>query len=118
MKRKLEEKNRRLELAKVQKEETLKTIKQKKITEAWKKLPEVERNRYIEEEEKRKRLELKEMKSNIWKKWRGKEKKQDEKAKKNDKEIELKLEKLEEIIEKIKTEERKRIEDKRIEEKS
>ena len=43
LKKKVEEKNRRIELARIQKEDTIKKIKQMKIQELWKKLPEKER---------------------------------------------------------------------------
>ena len=114
MKKKQEEKNRRLELSKIQKAETLKRIQEQKISENWKQLSSKEKKEFMEGEERSRRLDLTEMKSNIWKKWRNK--KQKEKSpKKPQKEIDLKLEKLEEIVERIKAEKKKREEDKEIE---
>ena len=59
MKKKQEEKNRRLELSRIQKKETLKKIKQKKIEECWNMLPEHKKRKIIEVEEREKRLDLK-----------------------------------------------------------
>ena len=73
LKRKQENKNRKLELARRQKEETLTRIKQKKFNETWKLIPEHERRKILAEEEKIRRFELREAKINIWKKWRRKE---------------------------------------------
>ena len=112
LKKKAEEKNKRLTLAKIQKEETMKRIKQTKISSAWKKLPEIEKKRFLEEEEKTKRLDLQEMKSNIWKKYRRKEtnRKIAEDPQIGQEELDKKLEKIEETIEKLRAEEKKRLE--------
>ena len=75
MKKKQEEKNRRLELSKIQKAETLKKIKEQKISENWKQLSSKEKKEFMEGEERSRRLDLTEMKSNIWKKWRNNKKK-------------------------------------------
>ena len=53
-----------MELARIQKEETL------TISETWNLLPETERRMLLVEEEKIRRLELRETKVNIWEKWR------------------------------------------------
>ena len=42
-----------------------------KITETWKKLPEHEQRNLLKREEKRHLIELREVKLNIWKKWRN-----------------------------------------------
>ena len=68
---------------------------------------------YIEEEERDRRLTLKEMKSNIWKKWRNKELKN---AKMIVPQEELHLEKLEEILRKLEEEKKKKAEKKEKEE--
>ena len=80
LKKKQEDKNRRLELARIQKEETLMKVKQQKITSTWKLLPEHKRRKFLLEEEPRRRMELREAKINLWKKWRpgGNNKKKDE----------------------------------------
>ena len=44
---------------------------QRKITEKWMSLPEPKRDRFRKEEEKRKRIELQEIKQNL-RKWRNK----------------------------------------------
>ena len=62
-----------MELARIQKEETLTRLRKKKISETWNLLPETERRKLLAEEEKRRRLELRETKVNIWKKWRRRE---------------------------------------------
>ena len=72
MKRKVEEKNKRLALVKVQKEETLRRLRQEKLNEKWKMIPEFEKKKFLFEEERHRRMELREMKTNIWKKWREK----------------------------------------------
>ena len=73
LKRKQENKNRKLELTRRQKDETLTRIKQEKINETWKLIPEHERRKILYEEEKRRRFELREDKITIWKKLRKKE---------------------------------------------
>ena len=47
LKKKQEDKERKLTLARIQKEETLRKLKQKKITETWKKLPEHEKRNFL-----------------------------------------------------------------------
>jgi hypothetical protein len=49
------------------------------MTETWKIIPEHEQKHIIKEEEKKRRLELREIKINVWKKWRkeSEEKKKD-----------------------------------------
>ena len=52
------------------KKETEKKV-QTKITDNLKRLPYNERELFLREEEKRKRAELKEVRENLWRKWRG-----------------------------------------------
>jgi hypothetical protein len=108
LKKKEEEKIKRLTLAKIQKEETLRKLKQKKISESWKMLPEHEKKKFLIEEEKQRRMELRELKVNIWKKWRSGKKKNDEEKGKNITLEDSRLEKLEEILEKMRAETQKR----------
>ena len=42
-----------------------------KITDSLKRLPDNERELFVREEGKRKRVELKEVRGNLWRKWRG-----------------------------------------------
>ena len=63
-------KNNRLNRAENQKVETLRKVQQKKITESWNRLPENEKKRLEQEEEKRRKLDLRDAKMNLWKKWR------------------------------------------------
>ena len=74
LKQKVENKNKRLELARRQRADTLARVKQKKIDETWKLIPEHERRKLLAEEAKNRRMELREVKVNIWKKWRKSEK--------------------------------------------
>ena len=46
---------------------------QTRITETWKRIPEHEKRHLVKVEEKRKRLELREAKVNVWKRWRKEE---------------------------------------------
>ena len=62
----------------------------------------------LEEEEKEKRLELKEVKKNVWKKWRGKGEKKDkrlENPKSRKKLMELRLERIENALTRVKEDE-------------
>ena len=68
---KKESKNRRLQRAKNQKEKERSNLIQNKITSTWRRLPEHEKKHLLAEEEKRRRLELREAKVNLWKKWRS-----------------------------------------------
>ena len=70
LKKRKEEKNRKMVELKNNKEE--KDL-QKRITETWKRIPEHEKRHLVKLEEKRKRFELREAKLNIWKKWRKEE---------------------------------------------
>ena len=45
-------------------------VKQQKITSTWKLLPEHEKKKFLLEEETKRRMELREAKVNLWKKWR------------------------------------------------
>ena len=67
LKKKQEDKQRRLELARIQKEKTLMKVKQQKVTSTWKLLPEHEKNKFLLEEETRRRMELREAKVKLWK---------------------------------------------------
>ena len=102
-----EAKNTRLKRAAQQKKETLKSLQQKKITESWKRLPEHERRKLEENETRKRRLELRDAKINIWKKWRGKKNdKQEHRTKEQlDKEW---LEKIERKLEELRLNEEKR----------
>jgi hypothetical protein len=68
LKQKQENKNRRLALAKIQKEDTMINLRQQRISDTLKRLPEHERVQALAEETKQRRMELREAK-----KWRGKE---------------------------------------------
>ena len=84
---------------------------QRKITEAITRLPDIEKKRMLEEEEKEKRLELKEIKENVWKKWRGKGEKKDKRLEnpKSRKELmELRLERIENALTRVKEDEENR----------
>ena len=66
------EKKERLQIGQNKKKEILrKQTVQSKITDTMKGLPPQERNRFQKEERKIKILELKEIKENLWRKWRG-----------------------------------------------
>ena len=51
----------------------MRNLRQQKISDSLKRLPERERAQAQAEETKQRRMELREAKVNIWKKWRGKE---------------------------------------------
>ena len=53
--------------AAVKKEELRENSLQRKLTEGWLVLPEKERAKYQNEEERKRRLEIKEAKENLWK---------------------------------------------------
>ena len=63
----------RLSMAREKKESFERTMVQRKITATLKKLPEFERGKFLKDEEKCRLQDLKEVKENLWKKWRGKE---------------------------------------------
>ena len=107
-----ERKTDRLEKCNREKEKLQKKIIEEKISAALSSLPREERERYIAEEEKEKRIEMKNIKENIWKKWRNRreenrqksgEERDFEKADKSHR-----LEKLEKIIQRLKSEELER----------
>ena len=108
LKKKQEDKNRRLELAKMQKEDTLRRLKQQKIIATWKKLPEHERRQFLAEEDNMRRSELRETKINIWKKWRAGYKKMRPKPDNKKCLEDSLLERLEENLGRMKTEALKR----------
>ena len=68
LKQKQENKNRTLALAKIQEEDTLKKLKQQSFSDTWDRLSEHERRKFLAEEEKQRRLDLREAKINICKK--------------------------------------------------
>ena len=83
-----------------------------KIVVALETLPLMERENFLAKEERERKLEMKSVKENLWKKWRNRraetmpksgEEKEFERS-----ELEKKLEKLDRIIERIKSEERER----------
>ena len=81
-----------------------------KIIVAIENLPERERTVFLAEEEKRWRIELRSVKENLWKKWRNRREKNDQKSG-DEKELQetdgrKRLEKLEKIIERVKSEEK------------
>ena len=76
-----------------------------KITKIWQRLPEHEKRHLLKEEEKRQRLEIREIKVNIWKKWRKesvKQRKENEERHKTNQE--KWLETLEETMQRLKRE--------------
>ena len=108
-KTKAENKARRLELARIQKEETAQKLRQKRINETWNRLPECEKRHLMKQEEKRRLLELRQLKVNIWRKWRRKgEELNKPKEKTQTEREEIWLEKLEETVERMRKESEKR----------
>ena len=103
------EKRERLERASKKKEELGKRIEVKKrqqnLIEMMKKLPSKEQEAIEIEERKMKRLELQEIKENLWRKWRGKKDTRDSKVE-NEDEIEIKTRKVEDVLAKIAEEKR------------
>ena len=96
------EKIERLGKAERKKKEHKEKMMQRKLTEKWLSLPEPKRDKFRKEEEKRKRIELQEIKQNLHK-WRNKlenEKKLYLQRKTNAEEMENKLERLDILIEK------------------
>ena len=86
--------------------------KQRKITESWKRLPEFEKRQLKEEETRRRRLELRDAKINIWKRWRRKE--EEPRTRTKDEENRDWLEKIEKTLEKIRKEEESKKEARRV----
>ena len=103
LKKKQEDKNRRPTLSKMQKD-TLRKLKQQRISDTWKKLPEHERRHFLAEEEKLRRFELREAKVNIWKKWRQKHKNMSSQPAKKRCLEDTRPERLEETLERMKAE--------------
>ena len=78
---------------------------QRKITSTWKLIPEHEKRNLIKEEEKRKLLELRDIKVNIWKKWRRETEEKKAETERNQKNNQERwLEKLEETLARMKRE--------------
>ena len=99
LKQKVENKNKRLELARRQQADTLARVKQKKIDETWKLIPEHERRKLLAKEAKTRKMELREVKVNIWKKWRKRSDKNTTNTEKVSKPLEdIWLERLEETL--------------------
>ena len=88
----------------MQKEDTLRKLKQQRISDTWKKLPEHERRHFLAEEEKLRRFELREAKVNIWKKWRQKDKNMSSQPAKKRCLEDTRLERLEETLKRMKAE--------------
>ena len=88
-------------------------ILQRKLMENWMKLPEKEKKKFRSEEDKRKRLELQEIRENLWR-MRNKDIKKRIKNGKNqgklekDQEIEDKIKNIENILERVKAEDKER----------
>ena len=80
---------------------------QKKITDCLQKLSEKDRNRIMEDENGRRLCEMKEVKENLWKRWRSENEKETEVKPEAEilKEMEDKLEKIEKMVEIQKIEE-------------
>ena len=103
-------KRRKLKLAEKQKQATLTRICQAKITETWGRLPKDQQKILQAEEATRRRFELREAKSNVWKKWRKKKDKnqpeeqgsQDESRRRSQEQAWL--EKLEDTLKRLKRE--------------
>ena len=95
-------KNIRLIKVAEKKEEMRKNLIQKKLTECWLQLPEKEKHKFRGEEERRKRLELKEVKENLWK-WRTRQDKKNGSKRKDQKgrteDMDDNIMRLEDIIE-------------------
>ena len=62
--------NKKQQAEKRYKEKATEKQIQQKISDTWKRIPEHEQLHLLKEEEKKKRLELREIKVNVWKKWR------------------------------------------------
>ena len=107
-----EAKNTRLRRAAQQKKETVQKLQQKKqqqkITETWKLLPASERKRLEKEEMKSRKLELRDAKINIWKRWRGKNGKERPERRTKEQQDKDWLDKIEQRLEEIKADEEKR----------
>ena len=102
-----EERERRLARAEAKKGDAQRKLIQTKMTDSLRKLPQMERERILQENERTRRFELRESKVNIWKKWRGEETKVEVKGK-GKSELELQKEnlaKIEETLERIRKEE-------------
>ena len=94
------ERNERIAKGIKKKETLLKKLKQTKLTNLIESLPKKIQNEKIEKEN---RLELQELKENIWKKWRGKKENSKKVAEK--KKMEEKIENIEDLIKTLKCEE-------------
>jgi hypothetical protein len=109
--RKRQEEREEQKIKAAEKRETFQTgLIQKKILETLKRLPAREREETLRKNERERIFELREIKSNIWKKWRGNEKSRQEKMPPEDekKKLEENLNKLEETLARVKQEEEKR----------
>ena len=107
------EKKARLEKKKGKKDELDKKLerrkKQRTIIDMMKRLPQKEREAIEIEENKVKRLDLQEIKQNLWRKWRGR-KDQGEKDEKNyDQEIRMKTDKITNILANVEEEKKMKV---------
>ena len=98
-----EEKRERLEKAAVKKRTTHENILRKKIEEKLRALPKETANEFESGEERQRRIDLKEAKENTWKKWRKATKLKAPKAT-NKEQLEIKLSRIEQLLEKVKKE--------------
>ena len=82
-------------------------LKQQRLTEMMKRLPEKEKESIEIEERRMQRLELQEIKHNLWRKWRGKQKREEETVKeKNEDVMEKKLRIVEDTLRRVQEEKR------------
>ena len=91
-------------------------LKQQRISDSLNRLPEHKRIHALAEENKQRRLDLREAKVNIWKKWRGTDKKKEPTQDKRICLTDTRLERLEEILSRMKAEVEKRKETQIVEE--
>ena len=107
---KKEKKNQMKQQEQKRAEQLARDATQRKITETWNLLPEHEKRNLVKMEEKRKLLELRDIKVNIWKKWRKEtEEKKAETERENKSNQEKWLEKIEDTLTRM----RKEVEDKK-----
>ena len=109
-----EKKRERLRRAAEKKETSKERETQRKLTDTWKRIPQNERRKVECEESRARKLEMREIKENIWKKWRGRDRngltevEKREKEVKRKEELQRKLDKLEEILESVRREDAER----------
>ena len=109
-----EKKMERLRQAAIKKGRAKENEVQRKITETWKKIPQNEKEIFVESENREKRREMRNIRENMWKKWRKdrnketRSKEKDEMEIKRSKSQEETLRKLDEILHRLKEEEKSR----------